>query len=119
MGTAAKLYDVSKGRAGGRWLPGTSGNPGGRQPRMPEEREARRLLREGSLKAAQKLLKLIDSEDEAMAKAAATEVLKYADIHLPDEDEAAPTALTLETAAFLRRQADKIEAAVKGETTED
>jgi hypothetical protein len=63
-------------------------NPGGRQRATPQEREAKRLLREGTIKAAKKLLALIDSTDERMAFAAAVAVLGHSEVsRVVDEGE--------------------------------
>ena len=56
----------------GRWIAGTSPNPGGRPSTPPEIREA---LQAGSLAAAHRLVALTASEDERVALAASVAVL--------------------------------------------
>ena len=56
----------------GRWLPGTSPNPGGRPRTDPAIREA---LEAGSLAAARRLVALTGSEDERVALAASVALL--------------------------------------------
>jgi hypothetical protein len=52
----------------GRFRPGTTGNAGGR-PSLPQD--VREALEAGSLRAAQRLVQLLDSEDERVAAMAA------------------------------------------------
>lgn len=56
----------------GRWLPGVTGNGGGRPRTDPEVRQA---LEAGSLAAAQRLVALVGSEDERVALAASVALL--------------------------------------------
>lgn len=56
----------------GRFLPGTTGNPGGR-PKVPMD--VRAALEAGSLAAAQRLVALVKSEDERVALAASLALL--------------------------------------------
>ena len=55
--------------------PGHSGNPGGRPK---DENEVRNLARRHSRRALERLIELIDSEDQRVALAAAKEVLDRA-----------------------------------------
>lgn len=54
-----------------RWKPGQSGNPGGISR---VKREVRELAKANSVRAMQKIVDLIDAEDERVALAAAIEV---------------------------------------------
>lgn len=56
----------------GRWLPGVTGNGGGRPSTPPEIREA---LQAGSLAAAQRLVALVADPDPRIALAASVAVL--------------------------------------------
>ena len=56
----------------GRWLPGVTGNGGGRPRTDPEVRQA---LEAGSLAAAQRLVALTASQDERVALAASVALL--------------------------------------------
>ena len=56
----------------GRYLPGVTGNAGGR-PKVPMD--VRSALAAGSLAAAQRLVELIKSEDERVALSASTALL--------------------------------------------
>lgn len=56
----------------GRYLPGVTGNPGGRPKTAPDVRSA---LEAGSLAAAQRLVELIKSEDERVSLAASLALL--------------------------------------------
>ena len=56
----------------GRYLPGVTGNPGGR-PKVPMD--VRSALEAGSLAAAQRLVALVNSEDERVALAASMALL--------------------------------------------
>ena len=56
----------------GRWLPGVTGNGGGRPKTDPEVRQA---LEAGSLAAAERLVALTGSDDERVALAASIAVL--------------------------------------------
>lgn len=56
----------------GRYLPGVTGNPGGRPKTPPDVRSA---LEAGSLAAAQRLVDLVSSEDERVALAASLALL--------------------------------------------
>ena len=56
----------------GRFVPGTSGNPGGR-PKVPMD--VRSPLAAGSLAAAQRLVELIKSEDERVSLSASLALL--------------------------------------------
>ena len=104
MGAALKLYDHRNGR--GQFAQGNISNPGGRPRATPEEREAKRLLREGSIRAAKKLLKLIDSDDERMAFAASTAVLGYSEVARVESED--PPSISLEMADELEAAARKI-----------
>ena len=55
-----------------QWKPGQSGNPGGR-PKMPDD--VKDALEGGSLRAAQRLVQLVDSPDERIALMASETVL--------------------------------------------
>jgi hypothetical protein len=54
------------------WQKGQSGNPGGR-PKMPDD--VKEALEGGSLRAAQRLVQLVDSPDERIALMASETVL--------------------------------------------
>ena len=56
----------------GRFLPGTTGNPGGRPKTAPDVRAA---LEAGSLAAAQRLVELVNSEDERVSLSASLALL--------------------------------------------
>jgi hypothetical protein len=56
----------------GRWVPGTSGNPGG-MPKPPEGLRAR--LADLSPRAVERLAKLLDSDDERVCLEAAKVIL--------------------------------------------
>jgi hypothetical protein len=56
----------------GRYLPGVTGNPGGR-PKTPTD--VRSALEAGSLAAAQRLVELINSQDERVSLAASMALL--------------------------------------------
>ena len=56
----------------GRYLPGATGNPGGRPKIDPDVRAA---LEAGSLAAAERLVELVSSEDERVALAASMALL--------------------------------------------
>ena len=56
----------------GRYLPGVSGNAGGRPKTAPDVRSA---LAAGSVAAAQRLVELVNSEDERVALAASMALL--------------------------------------------
>ena len=56
----------------GRYLPGVTGNPGGR-PKVPMD--VRSALEAGSLAAAQRLVELVNSEDERVALSASMAIL--------------------------------------------
>jgi hypothetical protein len=56
----------------GRFLPGTTGNPGGRPKTAPDVRAA---LEAGSLAAAQRLVELVKSTDERVSLAASLALL--------------------------------------------
>ena len=59
-------------QANGRYLPGVTGNAGGR-PKVPTD--VRSALAAGSLAAAQRLVELVKSEDERVALAASMALL--------------------------------------------
>ena len=56
----------------GRFVPGSTGNPGGR-PKVPMD--VRSALEAGSLAAAQRLVELVNSEDERVSLAASLAIL--------------------------------------------
>lgn len=89
----------------GYWAPGHSGNPRGRPKVTPEQREALRLLAEGTVKAAKKLLRLVDSEDERVALAAVQAVLSRLPVQ-PDDVDCGPG--DGELSEQLRRLADRL-----------
>ncbi len=60
----------------GRLLPGASLNPGGPAKKTDEQRAAEEYLRDKTLFAAQKLVKLQDSDDEKIALGAIIAHLK-------------------------------------------
>lgn len=92
MGAALKLPE----RYPNRWKPGQSGNVGGMPRLTNEEREAKRLIREGTIRAARRLLKLIDSEDEKMAYAASIAVLDRSELRHAAAQEDGPPVFTLD-----------------------
>lgn len=57
------------------WAKGESGNPGGMAKKTAAVRNAERLLRKGSPRAAKRLLELCESEDPKVAVAACKVVL--------------------------------------------
>jgi len=88
----------------GRWLPGVTGNGGGRPKTDPAIRQA---LEAGSLAAAERLVALTASEDERVALAASVAILdrvlgkpaqalEVAAARGPDDDGAIRQALIID-----------------------
>jgi len=75
----------------------------------PEQREARRVIKAGTIRAARRLLRLVESEDERVAFMAAREVMKF--IPGAEFDDGAPTAESEALAAQLVRLAAKLRGA--------
>jgi hypothetical protein len=96
QGSPAHVSDVSVGKISNLkpFQKGTSGNPGGK----PKGEDVRAMARKNTKKAFERILELIDSDDERVAFAAAKEVIDRAygkAKPMDDEDAADKKALTI------------------------
>ena len=94
--------------------PGQSGNPGGR-PKSNEH--VRNIARSNSVRAVERLIELIESDDERVALTAAKEVLDRAFGKPKPDTEHDKEQLSIRIVQFSENQASEIEDEPKGDSS--